>query len=119
MKRRSLAVCIIGIVSVMLFAGCGSVNASTDTRIHENAGEVSESTAEEEPEKEPSEEEHAKEPAGDTDPGKADEATDADTQDSGKDTEIDAETEENAFDGGPDWVSLAHQSSCRQDPQTV
>ena len=63
MKRRSFAVCMIGIVSIMLFSGCGGVNASTDTRIHENAGQVSESTAEEEPEKEPSEEEHAKEPA--------------------------------------------------------
>ena len=94
--RKSLTLLSVCFMTAMSLAGCGSTNAPTDAATQENVEEKSDKT---------SEEKTVEKPASEA----AEEVSEAGSSESETDTAKDAEDEENPYDGGPDWVTLADQ----------
>ena len=91
MKRKSLIMILACIVACMISTGCGNAAVSSD------AVQNPQESSEEKPVKNPV----AKE--------KEDAASDEDLTGSEVDDNRDSESEENPYDGGPDWVTMANQ----------
>lgn len=94
MKRRSFATFLICLVSALLLAGCTAVSEGDLTGKPENVKET------EKEEDDSKDEEPAK---------KEDTASEEGEPEKTAEDDRDAETEENPYDGGPDWVTLADQ----------
>ncbi len=94
--RKSIILLSVCFMTAMSLAGCGSTNAPTDAATQENVEEKSDKT---------SEEKTVEEPASEA----AEEVSEAGSSESDTDIAKDAEDEENPYDGGPDWVTLADQ----------
>ncbi|MCR5234100.1 MAG: hypothetical protein K6E53_09360 [Lachnospiraceae bacterium] len=100
MKKKSLIAFLIGLMCALLLAGCGGTSISVDTEIHGNGREPSGKT---------DEDEYEKEPVNESVPEKTDETSEMDKPDDETTADQDGEPEENAYDGGPDWVTMADQ----------
>lgn len=96
MKRKALVRFLICVMSPMLCAGCGGTNVSTDAEVHENAEESSDEADEEKTIKE----------SGSLE---MDVTSDKNIAEGETAANQDTEPEENPYDGGPDWVTLADQ----------
>lgn len=102
MNRKSLSMIMICIISAMIITGCGT---SSDAGAYGNIAGKQENVREDTPED-----------------GKvtvSDEAGDDSVDDTGEDTEPDTEPEENQYDGGPDWVSLADEFTMPTDHMCI
>ncbi len=102
MKRISSIMLVACIAACTIFTGCGNASASPDAaqstgELSEEVNESSEDTEEEKSVKEPVTEEEE------------DAASDEDMTGNVADDNPDPGSEENPYDGGPDWVTLADQ----------
>ena len=110
MKRKTLTILLTYIATGIILAGCGAVS---DSNLENRLENVKEETAQIESEDYSNGEERS-EPEMEKDV-----ASEEDRPDNTADVDQDTEPEENPYDGGPDWVTLADQFTLPTDQMCI